>query len=187
MSYYHQEKNIEEYIQMAKGYNGQKLITELLKHLPQDSRVLEIGMGPGTDLTILGQHYKVTGSDYSEMFLNRCRKTYSNADLLVLDAVTLETDLKYQGIYSNKVLLHLTHEELKKSIKRQAEVLDPLGIICHSFWWGNKEEIYNGLRFIYYAENQLRTLFMDSFDIITIRKYQEIEPDDSLFIIARKR
>jgi len=32
MGYYHQEKNVVEYIQMAEGYDGQKLIIELTKY-----------------------------------------------------------------------------------------------------------------------------------------------------------
>ena len=171
---------------MAKGFDGQKIISELKKHLPADSNILELGMGPGTDLNILKENYRVTGSDYSEIFINRYRKTHPNADLLVLDAITLETDRKFQGIYSNKVLIHLSHEELKQSLVRQYEALLPSGIICHSFWLGDKEENYDGLRFIYYRVNKLRTLFMDKFDVITIKKYKEIDPDDSLFIIARK-
>jgi predicted SAM-dependent methyltransferase len=144
-------------------------------------------MGPGTDLTLLAKYCKVTGSDYSEIFIDRFWKTHPNTDLLVLDALTLETDRKFQGIYSNKVLMHLTREELKQSIKRQTEILEPDGIICHSFWRGNKEENYDGLRFIYYTTKQLRVSIMNTFNIIKIEKYQEIEPDDSLFIIARKK
>ena len=83
--------------------------------------------------------------------------------------------------------MHLTREELKQSIKRQTEILEPKGIICHSFWRGEKEENFDGLLFIYYATEQIRTLFKDSFDIIKIKIYQEIEPNDSLYIIARKK
>ena len=172
---------------MAEGFDGQNIISELIKYLPRDSSVLEIGMGSGTDLTLLEKYYKVTGSDYSEIFIDRYWKTHPNTDLLVLDALTLETDRKFQGIYSNEVLMHLTCEELKQSIKRQAEILEPDGIICHSFWRGNKEENYDGLRFIYYTTKQLRVSIMNTFNIIKIEKYQEIEPDDSLFIIARKK
>ena len=190
MKYYEQEKNVEVYIEMAKGYDGRELITELKKYLPRNSSVLEIGMGPGTDLLILEKYYKdqghVTGSDYSKIFIDRYRKQHPDSHLIVLNAITLKTDQKFQGLYSNKVLIHLTREELKQSIKRQADILEPEGIICHSFWRGAKEENYDGLLFIYYTENQIQKLFEDSFDIIKIEKYQEMEPDDSLFIIARK-
>ncbi len=187
MEYYHQEKNVEEYIRMAKGFDGQKIISELIKYFPLGSSVLELGMGPGTDLILLKQYYNPIGSDYSEIFIDRYRKKHPNTDLFVLNAVTLETDRKFQGIYSNKVLIHLTRDELKQSIIRQIDVLEPNGIICHSFWVGDREENYHGLRFVYYTVKQLRALFKDKFNIITIDKYQEIEPDDSVFLIARKK
>ena len=191
MEYYEQEKNVDAYIQMAEGYDGRDLINELNKYLPQDSSVLEIGMGPGTDLTILEKYYKgqghVTGSDYSKIFIDRYRKQHPDVDLIVLNAITLKTDRKFDGLYSNKVLIHLTREELKQSIKRQADILEPEGIICHSFWRGDKEENYNGLLFIYYSADQLQKLFEDSFNIIKIGMYREMEPADSLYVIARKR
>jgi trans-aconitate methyltransferase len=118
MDYYKQERNVKEYIKMAEGFDGQKLITELINHLPRNSSVLEIGMGPGKDIPLLEKYYKVTGSDNSDLFIDRYRKAHPNVDLIFLDAITIETDRKFQGIYSNKVLIHLTREEFKNSIKK---------------------------------------------------------------------
>jgi len=187
MNYFHQEKNVEKYIQMAKGHDGQDLISDLIRYLPPDSSVLEIGMGPGTDLTLLDKYYRVTGSDISEIFLERYRKQNRDTTLILLDATSLETEKKYQGIYSNKVLMHLTREDLKKSIKRQAEILESRGIICHSFWFGDTEENYDGLLFVNYTTEQLQDLFQEFFDVIKIEMYQEMDPDDSLYIIAKKK
>ena len=125
MGFFHQEKNVNEYIKMVDGYDGRELIEELQKHLPRGSSVLELGMGPGIDLTLLKKYYQVTGSDYSEVFIERYRKQHPEADLIVLNATTLKTDRKFKGLYSNKVLMHLTREELKQSIKRQVEILEP--------------------------------------------------------------
>ena len=144
---------------MVDGYDGRELIEELQKHLPRGSSVLELGMGPGIDLTLLKKYYQVTGSDYSKIFIDRYRKQNPDADLIVLNAVTLKTDRKFDGLYSNKVLIHLTREELKQSIKRQADILEPEGIICHSFWRGDKEENYDGLLFIYYTLNIAKSKF----------------------------
>ena len=57
MGFFHQEKNINEYIKMAEGYDGRERIAELQKHLPSGSSVLEIRMGPGVDLAILKENY----------------------------------------------------------------------------------------------------------------------------------
>ncbi|MHA1612836.1 MAG: class I SAM-dependent methyltransferase [Promethearchaeota archaeon] len=186
MGFYHQEKNVGDYIRMAKGYDGKEIILEFKGYLPLGSSVLEIGMGPGSDLTIMENFFKVTGSDFSEIFIDRYRKHHPSLDLMLLDAVTLETERKFNGIYSNKVLIHLTRDELEQSIRSQENVLDEGGIICHSFWYGDREEDYDGLRFIYYNENHLQNFF-NRFDILKIEQYREMESKDSIFIIARKR
>jgi len=61
VGFYDTVKGVNQYIQMAKGYDGFKLIEILRKYLPEQSTVLEIGMGPGVDLDLLQKHYIVTG------------------------------------------------------------------------------------------------------------------------------
>ena len=120
MGYFDDEKNVEEYIGMAEGYDGRELVDVLRRHLPDGATVLELGMGPGKDLEILSEFFQVTGSDSSKVFIERYRKMDPAADLLLLDAVTMDTDRKFDGIYSNKVLQHLTQQELKRSLHRQS-------------------------------------------------------------------
>lgn len=187
MGFFHEKKNVEKYIQMAEGYDGKEIIADLRQYLPKNSSLLEIGMGPGSDYQLLQQNYHVTGSDYSALFVNRFKRLHPEADVLVLDAITLDTNQKYQGLYSNKVLIHLTREQLKQSIQRQIEILHPEGIICHSFWHGDKEEHFDGLLFTCYTKEQLKTLFQKDFHILKMEKYQEMEPNDSIFLIAKRK
>ena len=140
MGFYETESGVEAYIEMAKGYDGALLIEGLAEYLPAGSSVLELGMGPGVDLDILAQRYEVTGSDSSRLFLDRYRERHPEADLLLLDARTLETERRFDCIYSNKVLHHLSAEELHESLVAQAGLLRPEGIAMHSFWWGDKED-----------------------------------------------
>ena len=123
-NYYDDEENVRSYIEMAAGYDGADLIEKLGNYLPAASTVLEIGMGPGTDLDLLNQHFRTVGSDRSMHFLNLYRADHPDADLLVLDATTLETDRTFAGIYSNKVLHHLTQTQLGHSLARQADLLE---------------------------------------------------------------
>ena len=103
------EKNVEEDIKMCDGMDGRALIDILKTHLSEGSNLLEIGMGPGTDLDILRESYRVTGSDSSQVFLDLYRKKKPDASLLLLDAISLNTESKFDCIYSNKVLHHLKH------------------------------------------------------------------------------
>ncbi len=184
--YYHSKESVEQYISMTKGMNGMMLIIELEKHLKPGASILEFGTGPGNDYDILSHNYKITGSDLSEEFLSRLKHRFPQGEFLKLNAAKFETTKKYDAIYSNKVLHHLSNEELKRSILSQHESLDSDGIVCHSFWKGNGTENYNGLFVNNHTEETLRQHFSHKFDIIDMIPYKEFENDDSLILLARK-
>ena len=187
MGYYDREKNVASYVRMAEGYDGAELIGRLKAHLPEGATVLELGMGPGKDLDLLRQSYRVTGSDTSKPFLDRYQRLHPQADLLSLDARTLDTDRTFDCIYSNKVLQHLTRKDLTASFLRQSVILSEHGLILHSFWYGAGEEINHGLLCTYHTEKTLREILGKGFDILELQRYQEMEPDDSLYLLARKK
>ena len=188
VGYFDTEKGVNEYIQMASGYDGVKLIEILRKYLPDQSTVLEMGMGPGVDLDILKKYYAVTGSDNSNLFLEKYKnRDKSNTDLILLDAVTLHTGRKWDGIYSNKVLHHLTKDDLRKSLSRQKEILNWNGILFHSFWKGDKTENFEELFFQYYEMKELEDMVKDYYDILELKTYMEMEKDDSIYAVLKKR
>ena len=185
--YYHNKENVEEYRKIANGFDGSALIERLTNHLPEGSSVLELGMGPGKDLDILSRHYKVCGSDYSQIFLDNYRNEHPDADLLLLDAITIDTQRRYNGIFSNKVLIHLSREELERSISKQMVILNEPGIMLHSFWEGSGEEYFSGLRFTYYSEAQLTELFEKEFEILEMKRYKEMKDGDSIYMIVKSK
>lgn len=187
MGYFDDEKNVDDYIRMAEGYDGSELIARLRVHLSDGARVLELGMGPGTDLLLLGDHYQVTGSDTSTVFLDRFRAMHPDADLLQLDAATLDTDRTFDCVYSNKVLHHLTKAQLRASFQRQAQVLNPAGIALHSFWHGDKEEEHHGLRFVYYTIPMIEAMVADVYEVIEVKRYSEMDEDDSFYVVLKKK
>ena len=65
MGFFDTEKGVDEYLKMAEGYDGTKLIKILQEFVPEKSTVLELGMDPRKDLDILSKTFTVTGSDYS--------------------------------------------------------------------------------------------------------------------------
>jgi len=186
MGFFDTEKGVDEYIKMAEGYDGAELIKILQKHLPKNSTVLELGMGPGKDLDILKKSYAVTGSDNSQAFLDKYKQKHPDADLLLLDAMTLQTQQKFDCIYSNKVLHHLTKKNLAKSLQRQKEILNPNGIVFHSFWQGNKTEEIEGLLFTYYEMDDLKKISESDYDVLSMETYTEMEKDDSIYAILRR-
>lgn len=187
MGYYNEGKNVRQYIQMAEGYDGEFIISRLKEYLPAGKTILELGMGPGKDLEILQRFYTVTGSDFSQVFVDLFRQEHPDADLVLLDAVTLDIDRTFDAIYSNKVLYHLTSEQLLQSLMRQWEILEPAGIACHSFWRGQGEETQHGLYFKYYQRDELIRNIPDRFKVLTAELYAEMEVDDSILLILQKR
>jgi cyclopropane fatty-acyl-phospholipid synthase-like methyltransferase len=186
MGFFDTEEGVLEYEQMAEGYDGRDLIARLKAHVPQGSSVLELGMGPGKDLDLLLESYKAVGSDNSVVFLERYRGRGGAGEAIQLDAVALATDRTFDAIYSNKVLQHLARDEAKRSLERQAEVLNPGGIALHSLWYGDKEEEHSGLRFIHYTEESFQALMPHTFKIIEQERYTEMEDNDSLVIVLKK-
>jgi len=186
MSFYQSKEGVAEYVEMAEGYDGRDLVTILSEYVDANARVLEIGMGPGVDLDLLSAYFEVTGSDYSQLFLDRYRATHPDADLIQLDAITIKIDRLFDAIYSNKVLHHLEDDELNKSIQRQHAVLNPHSIVMHSFWYGNQSEEHAGMKFHYRNEAFLSGVFSPRFDILQLKRYTEMEENDSIFLLARR-
>jgi len=184
--YYHTKASVEEYIKMAEGYDGKELIEVFEKYLPTQSTLLELGSGPGSDWQLLSQHFHVIGSDNSKEFIKRLVEKFPVGEFHKLDASTLPIDKTFDGIYSNKVLHHLTDQELDSSISRQYEILNEGGIICHSFWEGEGSEVFKGLFVNYHTEAELTKLLEEKFEILHLEKYKEFEEDDSIFLVARK-
>lgn len=185
MGFYDNSDNVEKYIEMCRDYDGSKLYDVLHDSLEDGSSVLELGSGPGFDMPFLRRHYSVTGSDFSDEFLDRCRKTYSDIPFIKVDASKIDIEGDFDCIYSNKVLHHLTESELAMSLRQQAQKLTKDGIIAHSFWIGAENQEMEGLLFTYYMQKDLIGIISEKFEVLTMLSYQEIEASDSLFLIAR--
>lgn len=188
MGLFDTEEGVLEYERIADGYDGRELVERLRQHLPSGATVLELGMGPGKDLDLLLAHYAAVGSDDSQVFLDRYRARKGDLcpELHKLDAVVLNIDRSFDGIYSNKVLHHLTRSDLQRSFSRQAALLNPGGIALHSLWYGDKEEEHSGLRFVYYTEATLKPMLPASLDVLELERYAEMEDGDSMVLVLQK-
>lgn len=187
MGFFDTEEGVDQYEKMADGYDGRDLVGRLRRHLVPGATVLELGMGPGKDLDLLSEHFEAVGSDASEVFLSRYRKRNGVAKVLQLDAVSIATELRFDAIYSNKVLHHLTREELARSFQRQCQILRPGGIAMHSFWYGTgPDEEHEGLRFTYYTQDALRAQLPPELKVVETQRYEEMAADDSFVVVLQR-
>ena len=185
MGFYETEKGVQDYIKLADGYDGAELIDWLANYLPAKSTLLELGMGPGKDLDILLKTYIATGSDFSQLFLDRYLKQHPEADVLQLDAVTMDTPRRFDAIYSNKVLQHLSVDECRQSLAAQHKVLNKDGVVLHALWYGNDYEEFGGMGFQQYTQESFSELLEGRFEILETKIFTEMEQDDSIAFVLK--
>jgi cyclopropane fatty-acyl-phospholipid synthase-like methyltransferase len=177
----------KEYRNTSTGNDSKALISILKKYLPEKSSLLLIGVGSGKDFSLLSKHYNVTGSDFSKLLLTVYQNFNPDADLVTLDPVELDTDRKFDSIFSNKVLHQMTESDLVSSLNNQGKLLNSDGLAIHSFWSGNKEEDHHGLKWVYYTEESLSRLIPADFKIIEIKTYKDRIDHDSICILLKKK
>lgn len=184
------EENVDKYIEMVKDYDGSWVINKLNEYLEKGSSILELGMGPGEDLQMLAKDYKVVGSDNSNVFIEKFNEKNTGIEAINIDAIEMNTDRKFDCIYSNKVLHHLTKDEFIQSIENQRKNLNPNGMIFMTLWRGEyREEIkFDGeIRFTYYLESDIKEIVEKDYKILCIQTYAECEDDDSLLVVLQKK
>lgn len=184
--FYEDEDNVESYSRFTPAHDGAELVDLLVAHLPAGSAVLELGMGPGKDLERLAGHFAATGSDFSRAFLERYRRRHPGADLLRLDARTLDTDRRFDAIFSNKALIHLSTAELRDSFERQRALLREGGLVLHSFWYGEGEASFDELTLVYHDEHDLPALLGTGFEVLALERHAKMSEGDSIYVLARR-
>lgn len=187
MKTYQTKEGVEEYIKMCESYDNSEFENLIHKYLPYNSTILEIGMGSGNDYKWLSNHYEVTGSDYSELFIKKAKKRFPNGSFKLIDAVSIQTKQKYNCIYSCKVYQHFELEIIARAFRRQSEVLTPSGLVIHSFWIGDSVFDDGDMKAIYHDKVKLLEIISEKFEILEQKIYEEFEPGDSLFVIAQKK
>lgn len=184
MKLYTDPSQVDRYEKMCTDYDGSALYQVLSRHLKEKSTLLELGCGPGNDITHLQGKYVITGSDLSDEFLIRCEKRFKHIPFIKLDAVSINTNQKFDCVFSNKVLHHLKIDQLERSFKRQQDVIKRNGLFAHTFWIGEKEFIMEDMLFVYHNRKRLLNLVSRYFTVLETYGYKEFEDEDSVFILA---
>lgn len=171
---------------MTADYDGRWFLQQFTRFIPLNHKALELGMGPGKDLDNIRQSYDVFGSDYSFVFTDLYKRKYPEVKVMVQDAISIQVNVKFDCIYSNKVLHHLPAKDLNSLLARQAEILNKNGLVLHTFWRGSGKDEFQGLLFHYYEQDEIKQLFEAHFEIIHMANYEELKADDSIIVVAKK-
>jgi len=187
MSWFDSKENAERYLEMVAGFDDPIVRDALRSLVAPAATLLELGCGPGVDANALVcAGYQVTASDRSTPFLENYRANGGLAETLLLDAVSLETDRQFDGLYSNKVLQHLTRSDFERSLEGQVRLVAPGGIALHSLWAGQGERMLHGIRFTYWEPDQVRAVVPAGWEWVDHTHYREMEEDDSFWFALRR-
>ena len=156
----------------------------LARHLPTGSTLLELGSGCGSDLPWLANRYRVTASDICEDVIASYQNNNPYTPILRLDALTIELVDQFDCIFSNKVMQHLSDEEMCRSMQRQAQVVRPGGVVAHTFWVNTSIRQAQAPHTNHSHAQLIRVVSMH-FEIMEVAQYSSSTPFDSLLVITR--
>ena len=190
MDYFMNRENVNQYKKMLVDYDGVWLINKLSEYVSDGVTILELGMGAGLDLELLAKKYNVLGSDNSPIFIDDYKAKDTGINVILLDAISIDINDKFDCIFSNKVLQHLTKQQFIQSLDNQKSHLNAQGIIFFSLWYGEhiEELMFDGqLRFTYYTEKDIEDIVKDDFNILNLERYTESDDMDSLLVVLTTR
>ncbi len=190
VSFYMNEDNVETYKEALKGYDGSWLIKKLTEQLDRGKDILELGMGTGLDYESMTESYNVLGTDNSPVFIKQYKSKNPASNVMILDARDISLNRKFDCIYSNKVLHHLTKEDFIKSLSEQYDALNGDGIVFMTLWHGkyNVELLFDDtFRITYYEVKDIENIVLGKFNIIKIELYTEIDENDSMLVVLKKK
>lgn len=107
-------------------------IQELLfKTFEKNSKLLEIGCGSGRDASFMTKKgFEVIAIDGSKNMIDEAKKIHLELSNKLFHKTlpnNLEFDIKFDGIYSIATLMHLSKDDLMKSILKIYDLLNPTG------------------------------------------------------------
>lgn len=188
MGFYDTNESIEKYIEMSAEFDGWKFIEDLKNYLPEGSTVLELGMGEGKDQILLAEAgFISTGSDASQPFIDRWNEQNPGQPAIFLNAIEMNIDQKFDAVYANKVLQHLTADELKESLKNQASVINSGGIVIFSLWYGTDSGDMGGSFYMSHTERSLVEAIPEELEMLSFTRYKEFEENDSFWVVLKKK
>lgn len=140
---------IPVYNKIAKAYadafsKPSEYLDEFLELLPTNGKVLDVGCGVGVDSDYMqAKGFKVVGVDISEKMLEIARSNNSNVDFRLEDVRSVEFGKnEFDGIVASCSLIHISKEEVPKTLKRLSLFLKSGGIIYISLQSGESKEIF---------------------------------------------
>ncbi len=174
---------VNMYMSMLEDYDNSFVVNNFKKFIDNKLTILELGIGPALDYEALHQTYNITASDTSEVFIEMFNKKYNSTALNVC-AKYINVEKSFDCIFTNKVLQVLNDEEMKESFINQHKTLNNDGIIFHCIWIDENEGEHESNVI---TTSKLKSFIDDLFEIQQLIPYSEMEENDSIILVAKKK
>lgn len=146
-------------------------VDRFLSALPAGARILDLGSGPGNYAQEFSKRgFSVLCGDLSSRMVELCRSKGLRAEQLDLE--TFELGCRFDGIWANACLLHLSKAGIPNALERIARHLEPSGVFACAVKEGDGEGLmadneYQGARryFSYFGDDEFRSLLAPRFEV----------------------
>lgn len=148
--------------------NVSEKIRKFLSYLPEQATILDVGCGIGRDSKFfINQGHKVIACDASDEMVRLASKELGQ-EVLKLYFHELNFIEKFDGIWANASLLHISYEELPDIIYKLHQALKPSGIFYASFKYGNSSRKVEERMFFDMNEDTIEPYIKGLFEPIDI-------------------
>ena len=119
------------------------LLTEWLRHLPVDARLLDLGCGGGQDASNLRQRgYRVVGLDRTHALLAAGRRREPFLPLVLADLRHLPFQaMSFDGLWAAASLMHLPKPVARRVLTDLCSLVRPGGVMAATVTYGMKSGI----------------------------------------------
>ena len=149
-----------------------RLFWQFCLSLAENSRVLDIGCGPGVDVTkILAERFDLTALDFSETMIDAARPRVPNARFVCMSATDMPYRDEFDGVVASYCLLCLDPKSFGKACKNIVHALKPGGYAFVALNEARSEEVKEFSAFIEidrqkmysraYSEREVREAFCE--------------------------
>ena len=196
------DKAAENYLKkFRQGFdaNNKKFLKKLVRLVPKNSRVLDLGCGAGVPVAkFLCKFYKITGIDISAKQIELAKKNVPDGDFVKMDMTEIDFPVNhFDAIVAFYAIIHVPKEEHKDLLKKLFNILRHGGYLLATMGaveLEKEEEIEEDWlgASMYWShfgkEENIRMLKAIGFDILISKVI--VEDDDGeerhLYILAQK-
>ena len=141
------EKNAQSYFDSTVDLDLSKIYSRFTNLLPTDARILDAGCGSGRDIKyFLSKGYRVDAFDASKEMAQLATQ-YTGIRIINSTFDSFTSKEKYNGIWACASLVHISREEIIRTLSNLCTHLDEDGVLYFSMKYKNEDREEDERRF----------------------------------------